>query len=285
MKTALVTAIFATTLLNPTEAMAEASAKTANVSVRLVPEVTAIQAGKPFTVAVHFKIAPKWHTYWKNAGDAGMPTKVVWTLPDSFKTGELQWPTPIRTVDAGLALYGYDDEVTLLTEITPLPSLPVGNFTIAAALSWLECSDVCIPGKAKLNLTLPAADARAAPAIDSREKALFAAARASMPRAMPTLKATHAAKADQLVLSIRGATGLTAPIEFVPETGGLIEPAANQTVTGAGPAWSVSMKRPANPEAPPGSIKGVLVSGSGATRKAYSLISIAAVGAAPRSVK
>ncbi|MEO8358444.1 MAG: protein-disulfide reductase DsbD domain-containing protein [Vicinamibacteria bacterium] len=273
MKTALVTAIVASTLLNPTPAQAQASAKTANVAVRLVPEVTAIQAGKPFTVAVHFTMAPTWHTYWKNAGDAGMPTKVVWTLPDSFKTGELQWPTPIRSVDAGLALYGYDKEVTLLTEITPLPSLPSGSFTIAAALSWLECSNVCIPGKAKLNLTLPATDAKTPPAIDPKEKALFAAARASMPQPMPTLKATHTASGDHLVLSLKGAVGLAAPLEFFPETGGLIEPAANQTVTGSGSVWSVSMKRPANAEAPPESIKGVLVSGSGAGRKAYGVTS------------
>ena len=44
--------------------------------VWLVPEVTSIQAGTPFTVAVYFEMEEGWHNYWRNAGDSGLPTKV-----------------------------------------------------------------------------------------------------------------------------------------------------------------------------------------------------------------
>src|SRR5262245_30406738 len=38
--------------------------------------------------------APHWHTYWKNAGDSGLPTNFSWTLPPGVVAGDIDWPTP-----------------------------------------------------------------------------------------------------------------------------------------------------------------------------------------------
>jgi DsbC/DsbD-like thiol-disulfide interchange protein len=40
--------------------------------------------------------APKWHTYWKNPGDSGLPTELQWTLPAGVTAGPIQWPTPTK---------------------------------------------------------------------------------------------------------------------------------------------------------------------------------------------
>ncbi|MBX7187944.1 MAG: hypothetical protein K1Y01_22570 [Vicinamibacteria bacterium] len=248
----------------------EASASTANVKVRLVPEVLSIEAGKPFSVALHMRMAPLWHTYWKNPGDSGMPTRIVWTLPDGFKASELRWPIPMRAADGGLALYGYEHEATFLTEITPGADLPKGRFTLAAKVTWLECKDICIPGKADLDVTLKSAPGMGRAALDPASKALFAAARAAMPRASEAVKASHSVEGGRLILTVAGPPSLGSPLEFFPDTAGLIEAAEPQTVARAGTTWTVSMKRAANAPAPM-SLGGVLVTRSGSRRLAFEI--------------
>jgi len=51
---------------------------------------------------------------------------------------------------------GYDGEVYLLVTLTPPASLQSGeNVTLKAAVAWLMCQEVCMPGEAALELTLP----------------------------------------------------------------------------------------------------------------------------------
>jgi DsbC/DsbD-like thiol-disulfide interchange protein len=145
-----------------------ASAPAQHVQTELLANVSAIQPGKPFWLGVRLKIDPGWHVYWKNPGDAGLPTKVKFTVPDGFTVGPLQYPTPRRLDQPGniLAL-AYEDSVLLLANVTPPDHLPMdyhGEFQ--AAVSWLVCSQVCLPGKATASLTLSAA---AAPAPDNEE--------------------------------------------------------------------------------------------------------------------
>ena len=45
---------------------------------------------------VELKLDEGWHTYWKNPGDAGSPTKIEWQLPTGISAGEIQWPLPHR---------------------------------------------------------------------------------------------------------------------------------------------------------------------------------------------
>ncbi|MGD0387852.1 MAG: protein-disulfide reductase DsbD domain-containing protein [Tepidisphaeraceae bacterium] len=134
--------------------VAEASA--AHVQAELLANASAVQPGKPFWLGVRLSIDPGWHVYWKNPGDAGLPTRVNFSLPDGFTAGPLEFPTPRRFVQPGnIVAFGYEDSVMLLTKITPPPNLPAdfqGRFQ--AAVSWLVCSDVCILGKATPSLAL-----------------------------------------------------------------------------------------------------------------------------------
>src|ERR1039458_3932577 len=48
---------------------------------RLLLVAEAAQPGDEVLAGVELKMAPGWHTYWRNGGDSGLPTTVKWTLP------------------------------------------------------------------------------------------------------------------------------------------------------------------------------------------------------------
>ena len=68
---------------------------TENVRSELVSEVAAVKPGEPFWVGLRQTLRPKWHTYWKNPGESGLPTEIVWKLPDGAKADPIVWPAPI----------------------------------------------------------------------------------------------------------------------------------------------------------------------------------------------
>lgn len=136
-----------------------------NVQADLLSDVSAIKAGQPFTVGVLLKIEPRWHVYWKNPGDSGRATTVKFDLPPGFTAGDLRYPVPTKIVQPGdETIYGYENEVMFTATITPPKDLPAGaSVPIAASVQWLVCADVCVPGKATVNLNLPVSN-EAAPA-------------------------------------------------------------------------------------------------------------------------
>jgi thiol:disulfide interchange protein/DsbC/DsbD-like thiol-disulfide interchange protein len=133
------------------------SAGYAQVEASLVSTGTSIQPGRPFTVALRLVHEAHWHTYWLNPG-TGLATKLAWKLPDGFKAGEIQWPAPhvLKDATGTVTGSGYDEELFLPVEITPPATLAPGDrITLAATATWLMCQDVCKPGSATLQLTLP----------------------------------------------------------------------------------------------------------------------------------
>lgn len=129
---------------------------TENVKATLISEVESIQPGQEFWMGIHLKIKRGWHTYWKNPGESGMATKVRWTLPPGFSAGKLQWPVPERFEDSAGISYGYKESVLLPVKITPPANLNEGQkIPISAEVHWLECKDLCLPGKAEMRVVLP----------------------------------------------------------------------------------------------------------------------------------
>src|SRR3954468_9641093 len=120
------------------------------VHARLVAEDKAVAPGGTITVALEEKIAPHWHTYWKNPGDAGAPTEIQWTLPPGWKAGPIQWPRPKRLPVGPLMDYGYEGTPWLLTSRTAPADAPVGPVTIRARGTWLVCEKICVPEEAAL---------------------------------------------------------------------------------------------------------------------------------------
>lgn len=135
---------------------AAAQASAGHVQADLLADVSAIQPGKTFWLGVRLSIDPGWHVYWKNPGDSGIPTRIKLSLPDGFRADPVQFPTPSRFVQPGnIVAFGYENSVMLLIKVKPASNLPPDfNGEFRAAVDWLVCSDVCVPGKAEVSLKL-----------------------------------------------------------------------------------------------------------------------------------
>src|SRR5258708_8245262 len=78
----------------PAAGPAQSVVQTENVRAELLADVAAVKPGEPFWVGLRQAIRPKWHTYWKNPGESGLPTEIKWTLPEGVKADPIAWPPP-----------------------------------------------------------------------------------------------------------------------------------------------------------------------------------------------
>jgi thiol:disulfide interchange protein len=131
-----------------------ASAQAAHTQAQLVLGDDLAQPGKTVLVGVHLKMEPGWHTYWKNPGEAGMATKIVWHLPQGVTAGDVQWPLPEKLPPAEVTTYGYDNEVMLLVPLKLAADVKPGPLALSAKVSWLECKEQCLPGDTTVQATL-----------------------------------------------------------------------------------------------------------------------------------
>ncbi|HVZ39019.1 MAG TPA: protein-disulfide reductase DsbD domain-containing protein [Candidatus Kapabacteria bacterium] len=149
-------------LMAATSAAQQASVRAPHVEARLIASHTAVAPGTPVTVGLLLRMEKGWHTYWRNPGDAGMATSIVWELPAGAHADSLRWPVPELIGDPPEVTYGYGDFVMLQSVIHPPAGLAPGStFRIGCTASWLVCREICLPGTAELALTLPV---RAGPA-------------------------------------------------------------------------------------------------------------------------
>jgi thiol:disulfide interchange protein DsbD len=150
----LVAAALASPLL-PGTARA-APVQTGHIEVELVGQEAGAAPGAALFVALRQKIQPGWHTYWRNPGDAGDATRIVWTLPPGWSAGDIVWPTPEKSRVGPLLDYAYTGEVLLPVPITVPANARVGSIvTLKAAAAFLVCEQVCVPEDAVVSLTLP----------------------------------------------------------------------------------------------------------------------------------
>lgn len=228
------------------------------VQADLVSELEAWKPGAAQWVGLRLEMDPTWHTYWLNPGDSGLPTEVTWKAPEGFRLGELNWPYPLRAELAGLVSLGYEGTVLLPVQVQVPADLPAGGpLTLSAEVTWLACADVCIPGRASLELTLPVdPQARPGPAAS-----LFESTRAALPKVAPDLEARAWLGAGSVILEFRLPAGLEAGevLEFYPTQGLDLDLAAPQRLTRTDEALRLELRRSTlNPE-PPRSLQGILV--------------------------
>ena len=163
-------------------ASAQSASADHHLDVRLISERTALVPGETTNVGLHFKLAPGWHIYWINAGDAGEPPRVLWTLPRAITAGKIQWPTPQRLVADSLVNYGYTNSALLIVPLSVRSSFREQKVRLLADVNWLVCREICIPGISHLSLTLPVSST-SRPTVFT---ALFRRTRATQPRPLPS---------------------------------------------------------------------------------------------------
>ena len=155
-----------------------AAASAAHTRATLLLAASEARPGETVLAGVRLQMDERWHTYWKNPGESGKATEILWQLPAGVRAGDIQWPVPEKHVAEGLTTYVYYHEVVLLVPLTLAGDLPPGPLPIRARVKWLECETLCLPGAAEV-----AAELRVgAESTPSADAALLESWRARLPQ-------------------------------------------------------------------------------------------------------
>jgi thiol:disulfide interchange protein/DsbC/DsbD-like thiol-disulfide interchange protein len=213
-----------------------------------------VAPGKPVWVGLQLTHKPEWHTYWKNAGDSGLPTQLQWTLPADVTAGDIAWPVPKKLPVGNLANYGYEGTVLLPVPLTIAPGFKPSflgrELEVKLHANWLVCKTECIPEEGDFALKIPIGSSTALHA------QAFDAAMKAQPK---PLAAAGRVEIDGDVINVRveglppAAQGKT--LAFFPETPEIIENAPPIQQSWQGSAWTarvpLSLQRSQSPPVMP----------------------------------
>jgi DsbC/DsbD-like thiol-disulfide interchange protein len=134
-------------------------------------------------------LSPGAITYWRDPGDAGLPPTLDFSGSDNVASVEAEFPAPkrIKEADGGEA-FGYDGDVVFPLAVKPRD--PAKPATLKLTADFAVCEKVCLPAKARLELTLPAAPG--SPHAGAINAALATVPRAIAPKDFGALEALGA---------------------------------------------------------------------------------------------
>ena len=267
--------IFAPFLLLATGLPARAapsSADAPHVHVQLVFRNAQIDPGRGDSGGLYFKLEPGWHVYWKNPGDSGEPPHIQWTLPEGVTAEPLQFPAPKRLPLGPLMDFGYEDEVLFPFRLEIAQSVKPGTAVLDAKVDWLVCREVCIPGKAELEVAqkILATSALAEPD-DGPGVEIWKRLAVRLPDALPSdARAVFQPSKEGFRLAVE--TGQREFIaEFFPEDQDILDNPAPQTVAPMKSGLVLDLKKDPNLTANPAQLKGVLELSGG---RAYEIVAM-----------
>ncbi len=237
------------------------------VKLELIADTTHVRAGKKLTLAARFDIAPGWHIYWENPGEAGLATEASFAGPAGYAVGDVRFPGPERFQTPGetAASYGYS-KVAVLSSTVAAPARVDGPARFSVQATWLACRDVCIRGQAQAALDLPPARGKsAAPA----HKELFDRHRAELPRPISELRAVRRWERDprEVRLVLGGVRG--DKLEYFPPTGEDLLLVGQQAA--AAKNGETELRLTYKPGSKPARARGVLAVTRGSERRYYAL--------------
>jgi len=246
-----------TTAPLPAAAAPAAVVNTPQVRAELVAQAPeGVVAGKAMWLGLKVVHQPHWHTYWKNPGDSGLPTTLQWSLPAGVAAADIQWPTPSRLPIGPLMNFGYEGTLLLPVPVTVAPHFKGDTLNIKLRADWLVCKDVCIPEGGDFVLQLPVQQATAVHGVD------FDAARAALPQTVAGAKARAAVDGQELVVTVSGlpAAWQGRDMDFLPETGGIINHAAKLQARWQGDTWTARVPLDLQRSESPRTLPAVLIS-------------------------
>lgn len=242
------------------------SAPPSHARIELIADEAA--PSKTTWVGLLFHLDQGWHIYWQNPGDSGTPPKVAWQLPAGYRAGTIRWPQPVRLGSGSVIDYGYEDQVLLMAPIERAASsaataaVPVAALPVGADVKYVVCREVCIPGKAHLTLSLPAAGGDPAPRA-AEWHALFQQTRAQLPKTPPaSWKISATQDKDHFMLTVRGAPEVKAA-SFLPLEADQIENSAGQVFMGSQTGFELTLKKSEQLAKPISTLRGLIVLGPG----------------------
>ncbi len=233
----------------------------------LVADVTAVVPGRPFRLAVHFKMIDGWHVYWLNPGDSGTGPQIQWKLPEGFSAGAPEWPVPQRFDKPPFATFGHENDLLLAHRVGVPETLAAGStLTFEADVSWLVCKEICIARDGVLRLELPVVAGE--PAINPAYSSLFAETSADLPVAAEDweFRATFTGRSARLeaMPKLAGRLGETARVSFFPAQQGVFRTGGIKTVIESGKIVATMPRTGIKPDP---LLSGVLLVESGSGRQ------------------
>jgi thiol:disulfide interchange protein DsbD len=221
---------------------------------------------------LYFKLEPGWHIYWKNAGDSGEPPRVRWTLPDGMTAGPLQFPSPKRLPLGPLMDFGYEGEAYFPIALTVAKGTKPGPVTLQAKVEWLVCREVCIPGKAELEVQRRVASGGDVSAENADYQLFLSKTNASLfPAPLPANnKAVFQSTPTGFQLAVETGQRESSAV-FFPEEQDILDNPSPQKVTPTANGFVLDLKKDASLAANPTQLKGVLELSGG---RAYEITAI-----------
>lgn len=248
-----------------TAPLAAAPVQRPHIEAELIAEQSSLRAGEPVTVALRLKMEKRWHTYWKNSGDSGLPTKITWTLPQGFSAGPIQWPAPRRINVGPLTNFGYEGEIFLLTDIQVPAGLAAGTAVpITAKADWLVCEEICIPGDATFSFMLPVGNEPAA--ADPNWAKAIERTRQQLPRPLEGWNLDAYLRGDDLVLRLSSGQARVPRIHnltLFPDQDGWIENASPQRMFRTASGYELRVASAATIRSKSGALTGLVVAEPG----------------------
>jgi len=237
-----------------------------HIHIDLVPDTEQPAPGSTVTLAFVSRPENGWHGYWRNPGDAGLPTRLDWRLPQGVTADALQYPLPQRLLIAGLMNYVYEGPFTqLVTLHVPAGLKPGAALPISVAMDYLVCTlQVCVPEKQTLSTSLTLGDG----SVSADRAARFARWRSLIPMPLESQgkwqvvegrdKDGKPQQRFRLAVPIAAGAKLSDPY-FYPISEGAIDYAAPQTVARDGDNLIIETKAGRGTD----KVEGVLAIGGG----------------------
>lgn len=253
------------------------SADVEHLHVQLVVPSSTLSSGAATNGGLYFKLEQGWHVYWKNAGDSGEPPRIRWTLPGGITAGPLKFPPPARLPLGPLMDFGYENEVLFPFTLSAGPSA-AGPATLHAHVNWLVCREVCIPGKADLEVTRTVTAGAGTSTPVEPDASLFTRLGNKLPQPLP---------ADDKLGFVATPAGFRLTVltgqretqaSFFPADQNILDNPAPQKLTPTAKGFSLELKKDANLTKSPGTLNGVLELSDG---RAYEIAAKTGPPAAP----
>lgn len=237
---------------------ASGSAEVEHLRVQLVLPASTLHRGETAQAGLYFKLEKGWHVYWKNAGDSGEPPHIKWALPQGITASELQFPAPKRLPLGPLMDFGYEDEVLFPFTLTASREAKAGAAPLHAHVTWLVCREVCIPGKADLELDRTVTDAAGIGGPVASDLELMQRLSDRLPQPLPaTAKAGFTSTPTGYRLTVETGQHETSG-EFFPADQDVIANAAPQKVTAAAKGLTLDLPKDPSATTKPAELRGLL---------------------------
>lgn len=202
--------------------------KAEHLTAEMVALSPAVAPGSSVDVGLVISLEEHWHVYWANAGFAGEPPVIKWTLPDGVTAGPIRYPVPSRLPLGPAMDFGYEDNTAFPMKISVAGSVKPGPIHLDAKITLLVCRESCIPEKMHMGI-----DLNVAPGAQPGQQvgALGAAIKAIPPALAESWKLTAVGSQTTLALTFHPDEVVRAnEVEFYPYEEGLIVDAAAQPV-------------------------------------------------------